>query len=121
MHQDIKNFSQIMDISTTEKLVVKIILCLHNNPNYKVKINNKEVNQIAHFDLNEELNFCINVLSGAVEIKKLLINGNEILPLYMHVAEPPTHWIENCLQWELKIPKHFYAWYQELTGHGDIF
>jgi len=110
-----------MDIETTNKLIVKVEINLHYNPNYEFYVNNRNIEKILYFNIDEEINFNLNVTSGAVEIKHLIINDKEILPLYMHVANPPTHWIEDCQGWELKIPKHFYAWYQELTGHGEIF
>jgi hypothetical protein len=124
MHQDIQNFSQIMDIN--DKLIISYKLIIHRNPIYKFIINNQEIENLEGtiiLNENQDILFSCYESSGnsAIEIVNLTINGKEILKKYMHLANPPTHWIENCPKWELKIPKHFYAWYQEVTGQGDIF
>jgi len=126
MYQDIQNFSQIMDIDIKNQLVIEYELKIHRNPVYKFYINELEISDTKgklYFSLDDEIIIRTNELSGngAVEIISLFINGNEILKKYMHKANPPTHWIEKLSHWELKIPKHFYAWYQELTGNGEIF
>ena len=126
MHQDIQNFSQIMDIDIHNKIILKYKIKIHRKPVYNFSINGVQIHDTEgtlYFDLGEEITITANETSGqnAIEFESLTINGDEILKKYMHIANPPTHWIENCPHWELKIPKHYHAWYQEITGHGEIF
>ena len=127
MHLDTQSFSQIMDIDTQDKLVVSVKLKNHRNPHYKFFIN--EINLtladefVVYFDLLKSLHFkieCFNKDNEAIEIENISINGNEILPRYLHLANPPTHWIENIDRWEFKIPAPFYTWHQEISGGGWV-
>ena len=113
-----------MDID--DKFIISYKLILHRNPIYKFTINKQEIKDLEGnivLEHNKEILITCYEKSGnsAVEIEKLTVNGKEILKKYMHLANPPTHWIENCEHWQIKIPKHFYAWYQEITGQGEIF
>lgn len=124
MHQGIQNFSQIMDIN--KKLTLTYKLIVHREPNFKFFVNNQEIIDLEGkiiLDQNQEILLTCYKESGssAIEINNLAIDEKEILPKYLHLANPQTHWIENCIKWEYKIPKHFYSWYQEITGQGDIF
>lgn len=126
MFHNINNFSNIMDIDLKSKGLLEYKIIIHRKPKYKFLINDKNIldtSGIFYFNLDDELQISLYEKSGlgAVEIDYLNINGNEVLKKYMHLANPPTHWIENVPKWELKIPKHFFAWYQEITGHGKIF
>lgn len=124
MHQDIKNFSQIMDIN--DQYIITYKLILHRNPVYKFFINDQEIKNLEGTiicDANKDILItCFEKgKNSALEIENISVNGKEVLKKYMHLANPPTHWIENCSKWELHIPQHFYAWYQEITGQGEIF
>jgi hypothetical protein len=55
---------------------------------------------------------------GAVEIKLLSINGQEVLPKYQHLATPSTAWIDQPGSWEFFIDKPFYPWFHEISGQG---
>jgi hypothetical protein len=113
-----------MDIDTSNKLLVHIELKIHRNPQFTFTVNDIELTGMTSnlkLDLLDEIVIrCINSGDGAVEIVDLSVNSNHILPLYLHYATPPTHWIENISQWELKITAPFYTWYQEITGGGWV-
>jgi hypothetical protein len=49
----------------------------------------------------------------------LTVDGQEIIPLYMNQAEPPTNYLDNNDVWQLHIP-NFYLWYHQITGQGWI-
>lgn len=49
----------------------------------------------------------------------LTVDDYEILPMYQHLANPPTDYIDFNHAWTLKIP-NFYPWYHETTGQGWI-
>jgi hypothetical protein len=124
MHRDIQNFSQVMDINTQNCLVCDYKIQIHGTPQYKFYINNSLIEESGtlYFDLLDNLYFsCSTTGNGAIEIVSIKINGNEILPKYLHLANPKTNWIENNEYWEFHISKPFYAWYQTITGNGEIF
>ena len=52
-------------------------------------------------------------------IASLTIDGIEILPKYLHLANPPTNYLDRFDSWTFKIPS-FYPWYHEITGQGWI-
>jgi hypothetical protein len=47
------------------------------------------------------------------------IDNLSIIPLYQHMAEPATNYIDFNGEWTLTIPK-FYPWYHRVTGQGWI-
>jgi hypothetical protein len=49
----------------------------------------------------------------------LTVDSHEVLPLYQHLASPPTTYIDFNNVWHLHIP-NFYTWYHEITGQGWI-
>ena len=55
----------------------------------------------------------------AIEITSLKIDDIQILPLYRHLATPPTNYLDFTGSWSLKIP-NFYPWLHEITGQGWI-
>jgi hypothetical protein len=55
---------------------------------------------------------------NALELS-LTIDGQEIIPLYMNQANPPTNYLDSNDVWQIHIP-NFYLWYHELTGQGWI-
>jgi hypothetical protein len=57
---------------------------------------------------------------GAVEIKLLSINGQEVLPRYQHLATPPTAWIDQEGTWQFGIHNPFYPWFHAISGQGWI-
>ena len=126
MHQNIENFSQIMDIDTSGRLIINYEFKVHRNLCFEFYINErlykKNTDEIS-IDLKQKLNFCIKNIhgDGALEIKKLTLNGFEIMPKYLSRSTPPTNWIENINFWNYEISMPVFAYIQELTGNGDIF
>lgn len=121
MLQDIQTFSDITDIDTKDKLKVILEYKIHSSNDYSFFVNNINCDTVSTellFNLLEPLEFKCNVNNGAIEIVKLLINNYEIMPLYLHLANPKTSWITNS--WHLHIPQSFYPWYHQLTGQGWI-
>lgn len=49
----------------------------------------------------------------------LNIDNNEILPKYLHLADPPTNYLDRSGIWSFKIPS-FYPWLHHITGQGWI-
>lgn len=113
-----KNFYEVMDFDTSEKLVVSVELIKHDNAKYEFTINGKPVTKIAKFDLLDTLIFDCVVSQGAVEIAKIAINDKEVMPIYLHLAKPKTSWITDS--WTLTIPGPFYPWLHQITGQGWI-
>lgn len=50
---------------------------------------------------------------------KLLLDNNEIIPLYQEHANPPTCYHNTTGTWRLTLPS-FYPWLHEKTGQGWI-
>jgi hypothetical protein len=113
-----KNFSDITAIDTSNQLEVEIELIEHNNPEYTFTVNSLPVRPKMRFDLLDSLNFCCNINNGAVEVAKITINGNEVMPVYQHLADPATCWITN--NWTFAISGPFYPWHHQTTGQGWI-
>ena len=47
------------------------------------------------------------------------IDGIEIIPVYLHLATPPTNYLDFNGEWSMSIPS-FYPWLHEITGQGWI-
>lgn len=118
MLQDMKNFLDSTTIDISNQLEVKIELIEHNSPVYSFTVNNRSVESTMYFDLLDNLNFSCIISNGTVEVAKIIINGKEVLPVYQHLAEPPTNWITT--DWKFSIPGPFYPWYHQITGQGWI-
>jgi hypothetical protein len=116
-----KNFLDLTDIDTANRLEVKIKLALHNDPEYVFSLNGiavTDTNTTLHFDLLDNLEFRCTVDTGAVEIVNIQVNNQTILPLYLNCAVPPTSWIVGV--WEFAINEPFYVWIHKTTGQGWI-
>ena len=115
-----KNFYEITVIETDNKLNVEVEFAEHNQAEYTFTVNDLLVqsNMTFSFCLLDTLDFKCSVTKGAIEILKIAVNGQEVMPLYQHLAEPPTAWITNS--WSLVIPQPFYPWYHAITGQGWI-
>lgn len=114
-----KNFLDIMAINTVDQLVLDIELVEHHNAQFcffvnKTRLDNKR--ELIYLDLMQSIKFTCHTSTGAIEIKALFINGNEILPRYQHLADPATNWITG--NWTFEIPGPFYPWYHRITGQG---
>jgi hypothetical protein len=55
---------------------------------------------------------------NALELS-LTIDDQEIIPLYLNQANPPTNYLDSNVVWQLHIP-NFYPWYHQITGQGWI-
>lgn len=121
MHQDIKTFSELMDIDTSKLLCVEYTLKELDNSTYKFYINDIECNSEGKLllDLNDSLRFQLDVDVGAVEITSIRINDFEVIPKYMHHSSNGNHWTSEKTSWQFNI-KHFYTWKHEITGDGWI-
>ena len=116
-----KNFSDLTAIKTKEQLAVSISLKQHD-AEYVFSINDTTIssdNYSGKFDLFDDLSFKCYINKGAVEILSITVNDFEVLPVYQHLANPPTAWITT--QWEFVIPAPFYIWKHHTTGQGRIF
>jgi hypothetical protein len=114
-----KNFLDIMATDTVNQLVVDIQLVEHHNPQFCFFVNEARLDnkcRSIYLDLMEPIKFACEIKTGAIEITKLSINGNEVLPQYQHLANPATNWITE--NWSLLIPGPFYPWYHAITGQG---
>lgn len=125
MPQNINSFSDLTAINTADKLEVKISLDFQGTVNYVFTINQKPIRHIQYFDLLESLSFECRVYSlvaghSGINIQQITINGHEVLPRYLHMANPKTSYVNQIGIWRLDIPGPFYTWYHQLTGQGWV-
>lgn len=125
MPQNIKIFSDLTAINTADKLEVTISLDVRGEIDYVFTINQKPIKHIQYFDLLESLSFecrVDNLIAGCsgINIQRIVVNGYQVLPLYQHMANPKTAYIDQIGIWRLDIPGPFYSWYHQLTGQGWI-
>ena len=124
MHQDIKTFSEALDIDTQGQLQIQLVIAVHGDIHYRMRLNGhliSDLDTVYSVDLFNPVNLKCTVIDnngGAVEIKLLSINSTEILPKYKHLANPQTAWITN--NWEFRIPSSFYPWFHEISGQGWV-
>ena len=118
-----KNFLELQD--TNSELAVSIRLKIHGNVRYYASINSSPfINTVdATLRLHSAIVFIIQlqdftVGEGGIEIEEFSVNGLEILPKYLHLADPPTNYIDEYGLWRFAIPAPFYSWYHEITGQG---
>jgi len=100
-------------------LQVAIELAVHDHADYNFSVNGISVrakNSVVCIDLLSTIQFDCRVKTGAVEVVKIAINGREIMPIYLHQADPQTSWITD--KWSLTIPAPFYPWYHQIIGQG---
>lgn len=126
MHQDIKTFSDILDINTQDQLQVRLVIVPHGNIHYRMRLNGhiiSELDATYTIDLFSPINLKCTVIdanNGAVEIKLLTVNGIEVLPKYQHLANPQTAWINRDGVWEFNAHSSFYPWFHKISGQGWI-
>ena len=113
-----KTFYDLTVFDTANKLTVVVELVKHHDPQFTFTINDIPVTDTAKFDLLDNLVFKCTVSTGAIEIAKITINQKEIMPVYLHLANPATNWVTDY--WELTILQPFYPWYHQITGQGWI-
>jgi len=126
MHQDIKNFSNVLDIETRDQLQVQLVIAVHGNIHYRMRLNGHLITDLDttySIDLFSPINLKCTVVDangGAVEIKLLTVNGTEVLPRYQHLATPPTAWIDQTGTWEFTAHSPFYPWFHAISGQGWV-
>lgn len=126
MHQDIKTFSNILDINTANQLRVRLVIATHGKIHYRMRLNGQLVSEEESeyfLDLFSPVSLVCTVIdpnSGAVEIKLLSVNDNEVLPKYQHLAKPQTAWIDTAGVWEFATSGSFYPWFHNISGQGWI-
>jgi hypothetical protein len=124
MHQDIKTFSDILDIDTQDQLQLHLVIESHGNIHYRMRLNGhliSDTDTTYTVGLFSTVNLKCTVFEangGAVEIKLLAINGQEVLPKYQHLAQPSTAWIDQEGTWEFTIDQPFYPWFHKISGQG---
>jgi hypothetical protein len=121
MPHNINNFSDLTAINTANKLEVTINLDIRGEVDYVFTINRKSIEHVQYFDLLESLSFecrVDNLVAGhsGINIQLIAVNGHQVLPLYQHIANPKTGYIDQVGIWRLDIPSPFYTWYHQLTG-----
>ena len=126
-----KNFSEAT--ATRSNLTIKMVLDLKaiDLCPCQIKINNRvefygdlvgKNTFIKHLSLIDPISVEITVdrqHPQAIEILNLTMDDYEILPLYQHLATPPTNYLDFTGSWTLAIP-NFYPWLHEITGQGWI-
>ena len=126
MHQDIKTFSDILDIETRDQLQVRLVIAAHGDIHYRMRLNGHLISDpdtTYNLDLFSPINLRCTVIDlngGAVEIKLLSINKIEILPTYQHLANPQTAWINQEGVWEFNAHSSFYPWFHTISGQGWV-
>lgn len=124
-----KNFYESTVIKDTLLLDISMRLTPVDNCYCVAKINDvilidDVLSTAQQFDIQmplDELNFTIEMVREHPQaiIVELSIDNKEILPAFMHLAEPPTHYIHINGTWRFSIP-NFYTWYHNVTWQGWI-
>ena len=126
MHQDIRTFSDVLDINTQDQLQVQLVIVPHGNIHYRMRLNGHLISNLDTtytFDLLSSVHLTCRVIEpygGAVEIKALTINGTEVLPKYQPLAMPQTAWIDRTGLWQFDIHGSFYPWFHKISGQGWV-
>jgi hypothetical protein len=127
-----KNFSDATAIKSQLKLDITLEIEIISVCDCSIKFNEEllhnglissPINYTTQLGLLDSIELMIDLKDRqhpqAVAIRKFAVDGQEILPLYQHLASPPTDYIDFSGSWALKIP-NFYPWYHEITGQGWI-
>lgn len=141
-----KTFSELLDIETVLDLKMQIEVLEENGyPDFDIKINDMVVpttventlitieKQVSIYE-NIKIQVLLNrknyseVKESAVIVKKISIEGIEIIPKFVHkinyVNERNkllfTNYLGYCGIWELKIDRPFFQWYHEVSGQGML-
>lgn len=126
MHQDIQTFLEALAINTADQLRVQIVIAVHGAIHYRMRLNGHIISDpdtTYTIDLFSPINLKCTVIDtngGAVEIKLLAVNGQEVLPKYQHLAQPSTAWIDREGTWEFDVRESFYPWFHRISGQGWI-
>lgn len=126
-----KNFYDSTIIKPNLELTVNLILLPHGKDiPCEVSINNEVVfnEQISEvktltgtLPLNDAISIAVQVKREhpqAVQVS-LVIDDQEVLPRYQHLANPGTDYIDFNKEWRIDIPD-FYPWFHKVSGQGWI-
>lgn len=141
-----KTFSELLDIETVLDLKMQIEVLEENGyPDFDIKINDMVVpttventlitieKQVSIYE-NIKIQVLLNrknyseVKESAVIVKKISIEGIEIIPKFVHKTNYVnernkllfTNYLGYCGIWELKIDRPFFQWYHEVSGQGML-
>ena len=125
-----KNFYEATVTKPTLKLAVSLTLEPIGELPCLVKINDTIVFEntlsdtivIDHkLELEDPVDISVQIYRHHPDavVASLAIDGIEILPRYLHLANPPTNYLDRSGIWTFKIPS-FYPWLHDITGQGWI-
>jgi hypothetical protein len=128
MHQDIRTFSDLLDIDTSRGLEVAVKLRANGSISYQFKVNDDLVNGefwSKTYDLRTPFKFSCLITEytpnhSGIDIVSVSINSIEILPLYAGNATPPVNYLSFLGEWSFEINVPFYVWYHDISGQGWI-
>jgi hypothetical protein len=125
-----KNFSEATDIKSTLKLDIVLRARPVGTVKSQIRINGliwttdiSDSEQLFRHEvaLTDPIDIQIQIQRThpeALEVE-LEIDGISVLPMYQHLANPPTCYIDNNSVWTYYIP-NFYPWLHKITGQGWI-
>ena len=125
MPQDIKTFSQVLDINP--KLLIRFSYKIHGYVSGQVKLNDMvcEPGVVNTFilDLLQPIHIVSTISeftegSSGVELSSLIVNDYEALPKYQHLCSHGTNYHDWIGELRLDINEPFYTWYHTATGQG---
>lgn len=112
----------MLDVIITLHPVVSCVCCVYINDDAVFDGIVTELTQIVQsVHLTDDINFRIKIRRTHPEaiILGINIDGIEIIPVYLHLSTPPTHYLDFNGEWSITIPS-FYPWLHEITGQGWI-
>ena len=144
MHQNMKNFYELLDIKKNINIFLSISPIIDvNPPRLKIDINKeclyddileKKINFNYKIDLLEKIDIKIKLYNKnyrasqktALILDSLKINVFEIIPKWTQLASyhndhnvsQPTNYLGFNGTWNLKIDEPFYRWKHKITGQG---
>jgi hypothetical protein len=125
-----KNFYEATVTKPTLKLAVSLTLDPVGKLPCLVKINDAIVFENTVSDklvidhqlaLEDPVNISVQIYRHHPDavVASLIIDGIEILPRYLHLANPPTNYLDRSGIWTFEIPS-FYPWLHDITGQGWV-
>lgn len=127
MHQDIKTFSEALDIETP-LMDVTVSFKFHGQVKGFVELNgmpcpegtsHHKVGLLDPIKLISDISEFTEGIS-AIEITELTINGYNVIPKYQMYADEKRAYHDWYGRWKIQIPAPFYAWYHTISGQGMI-
>ena len=112
----------MLDIIVTLQPVGSCTCCVYINDNAVFDGTVTELTQIVQsVPLTADIDFRIQMQRSHPEaiILGISIDGIEIIPVYLHLATPPTNYLDFNGEWSMSTPS-FYPWLHEITGQGWI-